>query len=395
MPMMSTTASFLAGFLAGVVLCLGHLSAAQAVGKFQDQIRPQTQTGHQTLQEPIEQQRPEDNLQKGTALTRSGKFSEAIPYLLEARASAPNQYAASFNLALCYVATGEYRRAIQILTGLSSENSRAAEVENLLAQAYIGNRQPSEAFDSLKKAAAITPQNERLYLLVADACMEGDDVTLGLEIVDLGLNNLPQSARLHYRRAVFLSQIDQFDRAKPDFEMATKVGQGSEIAYLSAAHEALLSGNIPAAIQAAGEGIHKGFQNPVLLTILGEGLIRSGAVPGEPEFSEAEAALENSVMQRPNDPASQIALGQVYLAAGRLDDAIGHLEKARAMKPRQPSTYALLAKAYQRRGDEQAAQQALATLEKLNVARAEQIRDAPGDRKMSYAGSKTDTSPDQ
>jgi len=48
--------------------------------------------------------------------------------------------------------------------------------------------------------------------------------------------------------------------------------------------------------------------------------------------------------------------------------------------------YSNLAKAYQRNGDEQAAQQALATLEKLNLARAEQIRNAPGDRKTSYGG---------
>jgi predicted Zn-dependent protease len=108
--------------------------------------------------------------------------------------------------------------------------------------------------------------------------------------------------------------------------------------------------------------------------------------PDQPEFVEAQTVLEKAVAERPNDPSSQIALGQIYLMGGRLDDAIAHLEAAQRMKPEEPSVYATLAKAYQRHGEHQAAQQALETLAQLNEAQAERIRSAPGDRKMSYGG---------
>jgi len=120
--------------------------------------------------------------------------------------------------------------------------------------------------------------------------------------------------------------------------------------------------------------------------ILGNALLRSGIVPGQPEFAEAQDALEKSVAQHPNDAASQIALGQIYLMDGRIDDAIAHLETARQMRSDQPSIYASLAKAYQRKGDSQHAQEALAKLQSLNQAQAERIRSAPGERKMSYGG---------
>jgi predicted Zn-dependent protease len=123
-----------------------------------------------------------------------------------------------------------------------------------------------------------------------------------------------------------------------------------------------------------------------LLTVLGEALLRTGIVPGQPEFTEAQSALEKSVAARPSDPASQIGLGEIYLQDGRFEDAIAHLEKARQMKPNQPAVYANLAKAYQRHGDTQQAQQALDTLQKLNLASADQIRNAPGERKQSYGG---------
>jgi predicted Zn-dependent protease len=327
-----------------------------------------------------------DDLERGTALTRQGRFKEAIPHLLAARGNVRNEYALEFNLSLCYVGAGEYKNAVEVLGALRRQGHENADIENLLAQAYIGNGNRSDALAALERGAAISPQNEKLFTFVADACTDNQDFELGLKVVEIGLRNLPQSARLHYERGQFLTQLDQFDRAKADFELAGKLGQGTEIGYLSAAYENLLSGNIPEAIRMARDGRKHGFQNPALLVILGKALLRSGIVPGQPEFVEAQDALEMSVAQHPNDPASQIALGQVYLLSGRLDDAIAHLEAARQMRPDQPSIYASLAKAYQRKGDPQRAQEALAKLESLNQAQAERIRSAPGERKMSYGG---------
>ena len=45
---------------------------------------------------------PDDELRQGTALTRKGLFREAIPHLLAAHGHVTNEYAANFNLAICY-----------------------------------------------------------------------------------------------------------------------------------------------------------------------------------------------------------------------------------------------------------------------------------------------------
>jgi tetratricopeptide (TPR) repeat protein len=330
--------------------------------------------------------RAEDELRQGTALTRKGFFREAIPHLRVARGQVVNEYAANFNLALCYVGTSQFNPAIELLNGLRSSGHDGEDVENLLAQAYIGNAQPQKAFVSLQKAATLSPQNEKLYVFVADACTDHKDYALGLTVVEFGLRNLPQSARLHYERAMFLTQLDQPDQAKPEFELASKLAPTSEIGYLAVAEEALFEGEIPKAIRTAREGVSKGYENAVLLTVLGEALIRSGISPGQPDFAEAQAALEKAVAQRPNDPISEIALGRIYLMAGRLGDAIIRLERARQLEPGDPSIYANLAKAYQRHGDVEQAQDTLAALEKLNQEQADRISSAPGDHKLGYAG---------
>jgi tetratricopeptide (TPR) repeat protein len=350
------------------------------VSQNQSSSTPQNETG-------IATQRDADNeLRTGTDLTRKGLFREAIPHLLAARGRSASEYATNFNLALCYVAINQFKPAIELLNGLRSTGHEGADVEDLLSQAYIGDAQPQQALASLQRAAALSPQDEKLFAFVAEACRDHEDYSLGLKVVDMGLRNLPQSARLHYERAMFLTQLDQFDQAKPEFELVGRFAPASEISYLAAAHEALFEGDISGATRAAREGVKRGYETPALLTILGEALIRSGVSPSQPEFTEAERALEKAVTQRLNDPASQLALGCVYLMAGRIGDAIAHLETARQIEPGNQSVYANLAKAYQRHGDIQQAQDALATLQKLNQAQADHISSAPGDRKMGYVG---------
>jgi tetratricopeptide (TPR) repeat protein len=330
------------------------------------------------------EQRARAELQTGTVLTRQGSFAEAIPHLLAARGQVLNEYAASFNLALCYVGTRQFSKAIEILSSLRKNGHTNADVENLLAQSYVGEGQPQPAFEAFQRAASLTPGNERLYLLVGDACMDRHDYALGLKVVELGLKNLPDSGRLHYQRGLFLSLLDEFDQAREDFGQARRLSPGSEISYLSAANEQLFAGNPVEAARVAREGVAKGYDNPVLLTILGEALIRCGVHPGEIGFTEAQVALEKAVAKNPRDPGSEVSLGKLYLMVNRLAEAIAYLERARELEPGNVSVYANLAKAYQRHGDVQQAQEALATLAKLNQTQAERINAAPGDRKVAY-----------
>jgi predicted Zn-dependent protease len=209
---------------------------------------------------------------------------------------------------------------------------------------------------------------------------------LGLQVSDLGLAHVSGSAKLHYERGVFLSLLDQFDSAKKDFDFARTLFPGSSIAFIAAAQESMLAGDVPEAIRAAREGISKDHHDFMLLTLLGEALLRSGIAPGEPAFAEAQNALEKSVEDHPNYVGSQLALGKLYLLDNRTDDAIARLEMARHLSPANPAIYSNLAAAYQRAGDLQKAKDLLAVLARLNQEQAEKIRSSPGDQKVGYSG---------
>jgi tetratricopeptide (TPR) repeat protein len=289
---------------------------------------------------------------------------------------------------LCYVATRQSAQAIPILTELR-HGHEDAQVENLLSQAYVGLGKSKEALDAVKRAAALTPDNEKLYAFVADACTENQNYDLGLNVVDLGLQHLPDSASLHYQRAMFLSSLDEFDAAKPDFALAEKLGAGSDIGYLAAAQENLLAGKIEEAVHAARDGISAGHGDYRLLTILGEGLLRLGVAPDQSQFAEAQSALSNAVRLRPNYSDAHLALGKLELISHRVNEAVSHLEQARALDPHNPAVYSNLAAAYRERGDAQKAQQMLFELAQINREQAEKISSAPGERKPVAGASST------
>ncbi len=337
----------------------------------------------------LAQEPAENNLQTGIALTRQGRFEQAIPHFLAARGHVADEFAVEFNLALCYVGTRQFPQAIAILTQIGGGGRHAADVNNLLAQAFAGDHQQDAAMKAFERAAAASPKNEKLYLLVSEACLDEGLYELGLRVLAVGLRNLPDSPRLLFERGLLRSQLEEPDLAGADFQLVRKLAPDSDIAYIAAAQQALLAGNVQEAIRAAREGIGKGHAHYLLLTMLGEALLRAGATPATPaEFGEAQATLERAVAERPGYSSAHIALGRVYLAGQRTDDAIAQLEAGRQLDPRNRAVYAALATAWRRAGKSDKAREALAALAELNRQEAARIGSADGGH-SGYAGGRS------
>lgn len=327
----------------------------------------------------------EAELQKGIALTREGKFEAAIPHFLAARGQVADEYPLTFNLALCYFGMGRHKLAIEELNRLRSLGRTTADVENLLALSLLGQRQPDEALAAFERAARLAPKNERLYLYMAEACMDNGYYDLGLSVVEMGLKKVPRSARLVFEHGLLLVKLDRLDDAKQELQKVTKLAPGSDVAYMAATQKSLFDGNVAEAVRVAREGIDKGQHHFMLLSLYGEAVLRSGAGPGQQEFTDARDALESAVAARPNYVSARIALGKLYMLENRLDDAIVHLNAARELDPQNTVVYSNLAAAYRRKGDTEQAEQMLAILARLNQLEVERIRNAPGDRKAGYA----------
>jgi len=214
-------------------------------------------------------------------------------------------------------------------------------------------------------AATLTPDDEKLYAFVADACTDHQAYALGLHVAELGLQHLPESARLHYERALFLAQLDRLNEARPEFNRAAQLAPGGYVGYLALVQIDLYDDRFAAAIALLHEAIHAGHRDYQMLSLLGTVLIDAGALPGSPEFLEAKTALEASALDRPDYSATQIALGKLYLMEDRYQAAADHLEIALRLEPENPAVYTHLAHAYRRLGQREKAAQTQAVLAQI------------------------------
>jgi predicted Zn-dependent protease len=368
----------------GLIL-VSALVPAAAQGLHAPHTQPQSSQAAANQADDVDQP-AQQHLAAGIALTRGGQFSQAIPHFLAARGKVKDAFAVEFNLALCYVGTRQFPEAIGILAHIGGAGRHAADVDSLLAQAYAGDGQTEPAWKTLQAAAALTPSDEKLYLRVSEACLDEGLYDLDTRVIAIGLSNLPNSVALLFQRGLLRSRLEQTDLAEQDFRMVQTLAPNSDIAYIADAQRALLAGEIPEAIRATRQAIAQGHAHYLVLTMLGEALLRSGVTPASAsEFAEAQTVLERAVQLRPGYSGAHISLAKVYLLKGRAPEAIAHLEAARAVDSRNRAIYPALAAAYRRIGKLDQAKDALAALTELNRLEIERIRSATGGH-AGYAG---------
>lgn len=305
----------------------------------------------------------------GLLLAQHGLFSDAIPHFQAARAAFPDSYDTAYNLAFCLKEAKQFPAAIDVIEDAISRGNKTAEAYDLLAQAYEGNMQGREALEALQQAIALAPADERNYLDFAAICLLNNFDTLGLEAVNAGLKQIPNSERLIFQRGVFNARLNQYDAAEKDFARASRLAPEKDLAYVGLGMTYLQEAHLPEVIRVVRQRMEQkqGAGDPMLFYLLGEALIREGVTPGKPEFAQAQTALEKSVKLNPQYSRSHVDLAKLYLMEGRVDEAIAHLEKARALDPKNTSVYSHLAVAYRRKGETAAAKSALETLTKLNA----------------------------
>jgi len=330
---------------------------------------------------------PRQQFSLGLTLARHDLYDRAIPYFEAVNAAYPDSYDAAFNLAVCYVLMKQFPPAIAVLNGVANRGHKTAELDNLLAEAFEGNQQVQEAIDALREATQLAPTDENNYVDLATLCTQYDAYDLGLQIIDVGLRYHPESDRLIFQRGVLEAMEDRFDLAENDFQLASRLAPDKNLTYVALGVTYMQTGHLPEAVRSLRQRVKEKPNDPILLYLLGDALIRSGATPGDAAFAEARASLEQSVKLNAQLAASQVDLAKLYLRENRLNEARDHLERAKAIDPRDKTAYSQLAMVYRRSGKPELASAMLNILNQLN----EEDRREDHRQRLRIADSSTQT----
>jgi Flp pilus assembly protein TadD len=328
----------------------------------------------------------------GLVLAQHDYFERATPYFEAVQAKFQDSYDVSFNLAVCYVETKQYPRAITLLTALKAAGRNTAELENLLADAYKGAEQIQPAIDALREATQMAPDDENNYIDLVALCIDHDSFNLGMEVMEVGLHYRPQSDRLIFQRGILHAMKNEFALADQDFQLASQLAPEKNLNYLGLGVSYMQSGNLPQAVRTLRERANQKPDDPILLYLFGEALIRSGTSPGDPTFAEAKGVLEHSVGLNPVFVPSRVELAKLYLHEDRVDQAVALLERARSLEPGEKSIYSQLAAGYRKQKKADQAAAALTTLARLNEE--QRARESHGRTRLVKQDSSGMQSPD-
>jgi len=300
------------------------------------------------------------NFQAGLILARLEKFDAAARRFELARDGYPDPYQARFNLALVLVKSGNYAAAIWTGEEMLAAGYRKAELYNLLAQAYEKDGKTKQAYDSLRTATQIEPEDETNYLDLIILCIQHENYELSLEVADIGIRKIPTSHRLHLQRGAILAMREQFEDAAKEFQTAGQLSPEAGLPQVALGFMLIQMSKLPEAIDLLRRQSRRNPKDPHALWLLGEALNRSGIAPGSEPEKQAVSALEKSVQLDPLHAQPRALLGKLLLRRGEVNRAIEQLEKAVEIDPRDMTATYQLALALQRKGDAERAKQLFA-----------------------------------
>ena len=265
--------------------------------------------------------------QYGQCLFREGEAPAAAQVFRQLLDLEPTDSATRFNLALSLFEAGRYSGAINMIDPLATLEAPASEVLSLLADAQLSLQRVPEALETLKRAVALHPRQERHYVDLANLCMEQEAHNLGLEILAAGIMNIPRSARLHGMRGILLAQLNRFEEAEAEFERATELGPDQSPGRIGLSITLQQVGRHAESIPILREQAAAEPHNPVVNTMLGRALIQEGG-QGEGGLEEAREALERAVAADPSFVWAWVELGKLFMKTNRIEEAVPVLERA-------------------------------------------------------------------
>lgn len=172
-----------------------------------------------------------------------------------------------------------------------------------------------------------------------------------MDVLNAGIQAIPNSAALYLVRGVLLVQMLKYDQAASDLEVASYLSPQQNIRTVALRISLLERDQSSQSLQVVRARLQKSPHDPVLNCLLTEILIRQGVHPQTPEFREARSAARRSVEEKPDFVAAHNVLRKLYLRADRVHEAIAQSRLALRAGPNDPEALYNLIMALRKSGN--------------------------------------------
>ncbi len=316
---------------------------------------------------------PDLHFQAGLILAGIERYAEAAREFERADGGDADPYELGFNLVLAYLKSGRHVEALEAGELLLEAGHGSAELYNVLSQAYERSKDTKSAYDALRTATELAPEQESNYVDLIALCLDHENFDLGIEIADISVGRIPDSHRLHLQRGVALAMKGRFEDAEGAFDRATDLAPEESLPGTALGLILMQQDRLPEAVSVLRKRSSQAPDDYLAHWFLAEALHRSGVEPGTEAEGEAVQAVRRSVALNPELFQSQLLLGRMLARRGSLDEAIKHLENARAIDPTAVAATYQLALVHRSQGDAERAKELFALVGRQKAEDREQF----------------------
>jgi tetratricopeptide (TPR) repeat protein len=270
----------------------------------------------------------------GACLAQAGQYDQAIPLFQQALGTEPSIEGIRFNLALTQLKAKQPQAALLTLQPVIEAGKGRGDALLLAADIYESTNDTPHAVELLRKAILSDPKNVDAYLDFANLSYDHASMQVGIDILNAGIGQLPNEARLYLVRGILYTQLGKFDEAAKDFETANRLDpklsvlgavQGLAASQQHKSVEALT------AFRAAARAHPKDALTQYLLA---EALSQESPHQGSSDYAEELVAAKRACDLDPSMVAAHDLLATIYLRDGHTSLAIEQSNAALAVDPK-------------------------------------------------------------
>ena len=295
---------------------------------------------------------PSEDYELAVLLSAKQLNPEAVKRFEQVLAADPKSWTAQYDLAIAEINAGQSDKAVLILQPLAQQQPANPAVLSFLGSAYESTNELPKALDAYQKAVQADPQNPDRYLDYTRLLMDLDRTDEATKVIEQGMTGTTSTEddyALNLRLGVLRLKQARFEEARSAFNQAIALHPDLAVGYVALAQSFMQQGNDEKAMEPLLQARTVAPTDATLEYYVGLISLRLGKV------SEAEAALKNSIMLRPDVVESHYQLGKLYTQTDRLAQAKSEFERVIALAPTNSNAHYQLSKLYAKLGETQKA----------------------------------------
>lgn len=166
---------------------------------------------------------PESLQAYGYCLVQTEQARQAIQVFRQLTELLPMSGDAKYDLAAALVEARQNEAALHVLEFLLAAGHPDPQALRLASQAYEAMNDTLKAVSLLRQAIVFDPKNANDYIAFAAFCLDHDSFRVGIDMIDAGLEHVPDNPSLYIARGLLYAKLARYDKAEADFDTAERL----------------------------------------------------------------------------------------------------------------------------------------------------------------------------